>query len=239
MLIIKKLNKMPNILNIDTSSEICSVALAKEGEIIMGLESSQKMDHSISLAPFIEKCLNFIRDNKEKLDAISVTSGPGSYTGLRIGLSMAKGLAFGLEIPLITISSLEIMAVRAIFTYPDFSGEELIVPMVDARRMEVYTGVFDSRLHIKIPEKAMILDENSYTELKGHNKILFIGDGSTKFKGLYKEENALWLGEGMAHAKFMPAISELYFREKKFADVAYSVPSYLKEYQATQPKNKL
>lgn len=230
---------MPNILNIDTSSNICSVALAKDGEILMGLESSQKMDHSTSLAPFVEKCMRYLRDRNLKLEAVSVTVGPGSYTGLRIGLSLAKGLAFGYEIPLITISTLEVMAVRAIFTYADFSGEELIVPMIDARRMEVYCGVYDSNLKMKIPERALILDEKSFSELKDIKKILYIGDGTTKFKKLYTGNNAVWLGELMAHTKYMPAISEKYFREKKYSDVAYTVPNYLKEYQATTPKNKL
>ncbi|MCH5234339.1 MAG: tRNA (adenosine(37)-N6)-threonylcarbamoyltransferase complex dimerization subunit type 1 TsaB [Muribaculaceae bacterium] len=230
---------MPNILNIDTSSSICSVALAKEGEVVLGYESSKKMDHSTSLAPFVEKCLDFLRDRNESLDAVSVTSGPGSYTGLRIGMSLAKGIAFGLEIPLITLSSLEVMAVRAIFTYPGFSGEEIVIPMIDARRMEVYTGVFDSSLNLLEPEKALILDENSFKKFKNFDKIIFIGDGIEKFKDIYQNKNAIWLGDGMPHAKYMVAISEKYFRENKFSDVAYSVPSYLKEYQATTPKQRL
>ncbi|MCH5241683.1 MAG: tRNA (adenosine(37)-N6)-threonylcarbamoyltransferase complex dimerization subunit type 1 TsaB [Muribaculaceae bacterium] len=230
---------MPNILNIDTSSSLCSVALAKDGEIIMGFESSKKMDHSVSLAPFVEKCMNFLRDKKEKLDAVSVTSGPGSYTGLRIGLSFAKGIAFGLEIPLITISSLEVMAVRAIFSYFDFNGDEIIVPMIDARRMEVYSGVYDSRLNLISPERAVILDEFSFPELKNDDKVIFIGDGTTKFKDIYNGNNAIWAGEGMPHAKFMVSLSEKYYRDKRFSDVAYSLPSYLKEYQATTSKNRL
>ena len=230
---------MANILNIDTSSSICSVALAKDGEITMGLESSKQMDHSSSLAPFVEKCLSYARERGESLDAISVTSGPGSYTGLRIGLSLAKGVAFGLGIPLITISTLEVMAVRAIFSYKDFSGEELIVPMIDARRMEVYTAAYNSALNLESMPKAVILNENTYRDLKNDRKILFIGDGTEKFKPLFKQNNAVWLGPGMAHAKFMTTLAEKYYRENKFSDVAYSVPQYLKEYQATIPKNKI
>lgn len=229
---------MPNILNIDTSSSICSVGLAKDGEIIMGLESSNKMDHSVSLAPFVEKCLLYLKDRKESLDAVSVISGPGSYTGLRIGLSMAKGLAFGYDIPLITLSALEVMTVRAIFTYHDFSGEEIIIPMMDARRMEVYAGVYDSALKNLSSEKAVILDSDSFNEFN-NRKILFIGDGTTKFKDLNKSDNAIWLGEGMPHAKYMSTLSEKYYRENKFSDVAYVSPNYLKEYQATTPKNKI
>lgn len=230
---------MANILNIDTSSSICSVAVAIDGEIAFGLESSKKMDHSTSLAPFLEKCMDFIKDKELKLDAVCVSNGPGSYTGLRIGLSMAKGIAFGLDIPLITLSSLEVMAVRAIFSYHDFNGDEYIIPMIDARRMEVYTGVFDSALNLVKPETALILDENSFDDLKSHGKILFIGDGTEKFKDLYGGGNALWLGGGMPHAKYMVTLAEKKYKEKQFSDVAYTVPSYLKEYQTTQPKNRI
>lgn len=230
---------MANILNIDTSSKICSVALATDGEIRLGFESSNPMDHSVSLAPFVEKCLDYIKEKGEKIDAVSVSSGPGSYTGLRIGLSLAKGVAFGLSVPLITISTLEIMTVRAFFTYPEFSGEEIVVPMVDARRMEVYTGVYDSSLTKIEQERAEILDETSFSQLTDKEKVIFIGDGSEKFKDLYGGTNAVWLGEGMSHAKYMAPLSEKYFKEKKFADVAYAVPNYLKEYQATSPRNRL
>ena len=227
---------MANILNIDTSSKICSVAFAQDGEIRVGYESAESMDHSVSLAPFVKKCMEFLKEGQIKLDAVSVAAGPGSYTGLRIGMSLAKGLAFGLDIPLISISSLEILAVRAIFTFPEFSGQEIIIPMIDARRMEVYTCVYDSRLNLIEPEAPKILDIDSFKNLVEKDKILIIGDGSEKFKPIFKSENVVWLGQGMPHAKYMTALSEKYYRENKFSDVAYSVPTYLKEYQATQPK---
>lgn len=230
---------MAKILNIDTSSAHCSVALAIDGEVTAGFESSEKMDHSVSLAPFVEKCLENLRSRGEKPDAVSVTMGPGSYTGLRIGLSLAKGLAFGYDIPLIGLSSLEVMAVRAFFTYADFSGDELVVPMIDARRMEVYTAVFDSSLNKIKEETPLILEPDSMKDLDEGRKLLFIGDGSTKFKPVCNNGNAVWLGEGMAHVKYMAALSEKYYKEKKFADVAYSVPQYLKEYMTTKPKNRL
>ena len=230
---------MAVILNIDTSASHCSVAVAIDGEIAQGFESAEKMDHSSSLAPFIEKCLDFLKEKKLDPDAVSVASGPGSYTGLRIGMSMAKGIAFGKDIPLITISSLEVMAVRAIFTDPEFMGDELIVPMIDARRMEVYTGVYDSALNLRIEEHSKILDENSFEELIDEKKIIFIGDGTEKFKPIYKGGNAKWLGLGMPHAKYMAALSEIYYKEKRFSDVAYTVPSYLKEYQTTKPKSSV
>lgn len=230
---------MANILNIDTSAKICSVALAKDGEIMMGFESSEEMDHSRSLAPFVEKCMEYLRNNEMKLDAVSVANGPGSYTGLRIGLSMAKGISFGLDIPLIAVSSLEVMTVRAIFTYPNFNGDEYIVPMVDARRMEVYTATFDSSLNLVEPERALILEKDSFDEIVKKNKVIFIGDGTDKFKEIFEGGDVVFLGSGMPHAKYLAPLSEKYYREKRFSDVAYTVPSYLKEYQATQPKNRL
>ena len=230
---------MAKILNINTSSGICSVALSYDGEIVSSYESSTELDHSTTLAPFVEKCLDYLRLHNDRLDAVSVVNGPGSYTGIRIGLSMAKGLAFGLDIPLIALSSLEVMAVRAIFTNPDFYGDELIIPMIDARRMEVYTAGFNSKLNHVYPERALILDESSFRDIEGYDKKIFIGDGTEKFKGLYKDQSAIWIGKGMAHAKFMPALSEKYYREGIFSDVAYTVPNYLKEYMATVPKIKI
>lgn len=230
---------MANILNIDTSSSQCSVCVAKDGEVILGYESSNKMDHSVTLAPYVEKCLNYLRDNKEKLEAVSVSNGPGSYTGLRIGLSLAKGLCYGLNIPLITIPSLEVLTVRAIFSYPDIMGDEVIVPMIDARRMEVYTGIYDCGLNKKINDQAMILNETSLPELIKEQKVLFIGDGSEKYRSVYKGENGTWLGPLLPHVKYMAPLSEKYFKEQRFSDPAYSVPFYLKEYQATTPKNRI
>ena len=230
---------MALILNIETSSSICSVALAKDGEILLGFESSKEMDHSISLAPFVKKCIDFVKGKEEKLDAVSVSAGPGSYTGLRIGMSLAKGLAFGMNIPLITLSSLQILVVRAIFSYENFEGDEIIIPMIDARRMEVYAGVFDSSLHAVEEEKPIILDELSLNEYKDGSKVLFIGNGTEKFRPLFISGNAVWLGNHLPHAKYMVSLSELYYRRKQFSDIAYSVPFYLKEYQTTKPKSRI
>lgn len=230
---------MALILNIDTSSQICSVALAKDGETVVGLESADKMDHARTLAPFVDQCLDYVRQQKEKLDAIAVAYGPGSYTGLRIGLSLAKGLCFGFDIPLITISSLKVMAVRAIFSDPNFEGDETIAAMIDARRMEVYAGIFNSALNLILPEKAVILDENSFKDLEEKRKVIFIGDGVEKFRPLYKGKNAEWIPDAMAHAKYMTTLSELMYRNKEFSDVAYTVPNYLKEYQTTTPKARI
>ena len=140
------------ILNIDTSSKFCSVSAAMHGEIIFGIESAEEMDHSKTLAQFVKKALSKLKEKGLKLDAVAVVQGPGSYTGLRIGLSLAKGLSFSMNIPLITLSSLEVLTVRAIFSYPEIEGDELIIPMLDAGRMEVYTGLYDCSLNKLIDE---------------------------------------------------------------------------------------
>lgn len=230
---------MAIILNIDTSSKNCSVALTREGEVILGLESRDQMDHSTVLAPFVKECLDYIRKENLKLDAVSVIAGPGSYTGLRIGLSMAKGLAFSLEIPLLMISSLEVIAVGVMFSDFDWQGIETIVPMIDARRMEVFTCEFDSSLNYLIDEQPMILSDESFNNLFGHEKVIFAGDGCEKFKDLYKGKNGKWMSYVMPHAKYMGILSEKYFKKKVFADIAYSKPNYLKEYQTTVSKKHL
>ncbi len=230
---------MANIINIETSSKICSVALSKEGVVEYQLEDTGGMEHAIKLAPFVEKCMQELKRKGEMLDAVAVSLGPGSYTGLRIGLSMAKGLAFSLNIPLIGISTLQILAVKAMFRSMEWEGDEIIVPMIDARRMEVFTASFNFALAEIENERPLILDSQSFTNLYPYRKIIFLGDGSEKFKNIYGGENAKWLGPLMPHAKDMLALSEKYFREKRFIDIAYSTPNYLKAYQTTVPKNKV
>lgn len=232
---------MAVILNIDTSSKFCSVALASDGETFFGLVSAKEMDHSTSLAPFVEKAMESLRHKDLNLDAVSVIIGPGSYTGLRIGLSLAKGLAYSLSIPLITLGSLQVMAVEAIFSYPDFQGDEIIIPMMDAGRMEVYAAVFEAALRPLKNNEPVILDENSFLEFSLGNKVIFAGDRVKKFKDNYGDKwpRAVWLENVRPHAKFMAPLSEKFFRAQNFADIAYSKPEYLKEYKATISKNKL
>ncbi|MBD5357113.1 MAG: tRNA (adenosine(37)-N6)-threonylcarbamoyltransferase complex dimerization subunit type 1 TsaB [Bacteroides sp.] len=230
---------MANILNIETSSKICSVALSKDGVVEFLMEDTSGMNHATKLAPFVEKCMEELKRKEEILDAVAVSLGPGSYTGLRIGLSLAKGLAYSLDIPLIGISTLQLLAVKTMFRSMDWEGDEIIVPMVDARRMEVFTGAFNFSLEEIIKECPLILDEDSFKSLYAYRKVIFLGDGSDKFKEIYGSDNAEWLGSLLPHAKDMLALSEKYFREKRFINVAYSTPNYLKEYQTTVPKNKV
>ncbi len=230
---------MAIIINIETSAKTCSVALTKDGAVEFLLEDTEGMNHATKLAPFVERCMEELKRKEWQLDAVAVSMGPGSYTGLRIGLSLAKGLAFSLDVPLIGISTLQILAVKAMFRSMDWQGDEIIVPMVDARRMEVFTGAYNFALDEIVKEQPMILDGDSFKELHKYRKVLFLGDGSEKFKGVYTGENGVWLGNITTHAKDMLALAEKFNREKRYIDIAYSTPNYLKEYQTTVPKNKV
>lgn len=228
------------ILNIETSGKICSVALTRDGALEMQLDDSEGMQHANRLAPFVERCMEELKRKEEKLDAVAVSLGPGSYTGLRIGLSLAKGLAFSLGIPLIGVDTLKIIAVKAMFRSMDWTGEEVLVPMVDARRMEVFTAPFDFALNPLAEPGPMILDENSFSELLSAGRHLYlIGDGAEKAKKVIDHPNAHWINGLLPQAKDMLALSEKALREEDFIDIAYSTPNYLKAYQTTTPKNHL
>lgn len=225
------------ILNIETSSKKCSVALCRDGEVWFSLESDGVMDHSTKLAPFVDRCMEELRSRNYSLDAVAVSLGPGSYTGLRIGLSLAKGLCFGLNLPLIGINTLKLLAVKALFCNFDASGEELYIPLVDARRMEVYTAVFNNALIPLLEPTPLILTEDSFSEFKDRT-LIFIGDGVAKAKEMLEFPNAVWIDK-MPLAADMNALSEKAFREKDFIDIAYSTPFYLKNFQATTPKKNI
>lgn len=230
---------MATILNIETSGKTCSVALTREGVLEFDLDNSDGMKHAELLAPFVERAMEEVKRKEWKLDAVAVSIGPGSYTGLRIGLSLAKGLAFSLGVPLIGVSTLKILAVKAMFRNFNFTGEEILAPMIDARRMEVFTGAYDFALNALEGPAPMILDENSYASLLAEREVWFMGDGAEKAKEVIKSPNAHWIDGLNPMAKDMLALSEKAFREGDFLDIAYSVPEYLKEYQTTTPKCKI
>ena len=230
---------MATIINIETSGKICSVALTRDGVLEFDLENKDGMKHAELLAPFVEKAMAEVKRKEWTLDAVAVSIGPGSYTGLRIGLSLAKGLAFSLGVPLIGVSTLKILAVKAMFRNMNFTGEEILAPMIDARRMEVFTGAYDFSLNAVEGPGPMILDEDSYSGLLSEKEVWFMGDGAEKAKEVIKSPNAHWMDGLDPMAKDMLALSEKAFREGDFLDIAYSVPEYLKEYQTTTPKAKI
>lgn len=230
---------MANIINIETSSRVCGVAVSSEGMVEFQREDLEGMKHAERLAPFVEDCLDFMARREMPLDAVAVSIGPGSYTGLRIGLSLAKGLCFAKEVPLIGVSTLKTIAVKAMFRNLDWQGDEILVPMIDARRMEVFAGAYDFALHDMMRPGPVILDEKSFGDLLADRRCFFMGDGSAKFKDVVKSPNASFVDGLEPHARDMIALSEKAFREQDFIDVAYSVPEYLKEYQTTAPRPRL
>ena len=230
---------MANIINIETSGKVCSVAFTKDMALEKQWDDDRGMNHSTALAPFIEECLEEMHRREDKPDAVAVSMGPGSYTGLRIGLSMAKGLAYSLDVPLIGVDTLKILAVKAMFRNIDWKGDEILVPMIDARRLEVYCAAYDFALNEVMPQQALVLDENSFSQLLGDHDVWFFGDGAEKAKSVIKSPRAHWIDGLQPMAKDMLALSEKALREEDFIDVAYSVPTYLKEYNAVLPVNPL
>lgn len=225
------------ILNIETSSKKCSVALGDAGAVLFSLESDTEMDHSTKLAPFVDRCVSELRARDKSLDAVAVSLGPGSYTGLRIGLSLAKGLCFGFNVPLIGVNTLKLLAVKAMFSLNDFLEDALFIPLIDARRMEVYTAAYEINLNAVLAPEALILSPDSFCQFDG-KQIVMIGDGVRKAQEILKIPVKKWI-DAMPLAADMTALSEKAYREKDFLDLAYSVPFYLKNFQATTPKNKL
>ena len=229
---------MANILNIETSTEVCSVALTSEGQVLDHRENYDGQTHATLLSQYVKDMLDYARTREMKLDAIAVSIGPGSYTGLRIGLSEAKGLAFGLQVPLIGVNTLQLLAVSTMFNHFIEGDKVLYVPMIDARRMEVYTAVYDSALTSVVEPQAMILDERSFGDLleKGYS-LVAMGNGSDKAREVLTHEHMRFIGGIKPVAVDMMALAEKAYREQAFIDVAYSTPLYLKEFQATKPKN--
>jgi len=200
------------------------VALAKEGNTIIIKEiAEQNFSHSEKLHLFIDEVLKQAGISYKELSAIALSKGPGSYTGLRIGASTAKGLCFALDIPLITLDSLQILALQV--THQD----GLIIPMIDARRMEVYTATFDSNHNKTSDTQALIIDENSFSQI--NQKTYFIGDGAEKCKPLLQRENLIFLDQIIyPSAKEMSSLSFEKFVAQEFEDIAYFEPFYLKEF---------
>jgi len=229
---------MAVILNIETSTNVCSVALTYDGYVIGQREDYQGRNHAALLSGYIQAMLDVAKEKELKLDAIAVSIGPGSYTGLRIGLSEAKGLAYALGIPLIGIDTLQTMTATVMFS--DFFDENVVfAPMIDARRMEVFTAVHDYAMNNVMSPRPMILDESSYASYLDRGPVIFFGNGSDKAREIIKHPNANFITEIHPLACNMIALSEKAYKEGNFLDLAYSVPAYLKEFQATVPRNRI
>ena len=221
---------MSLILNIDTAITKASICLAKDQEIVELKINDVQKDHAAWLHTCIAETLKKNSFTASQLQAVAVSIGPGSYTGLRVGLAAAKGLCFALAIPLITVSTLEMIAYAV-----KEEATNLICPMIDARRMEVYTAVYDKFLQEKKSAAAMIVDETSFSSLLLSENILFCGNGSKKLKSLITNTNAIF-STTESNASHLAALSFNRFLIKGFADLAYTEPLYIKEFYSPDRK---
>lgn len=229
---------MATILHIESSTLTCSIAISEQGKCLALKESHDlSYAHSEKLVVYIDDALSSIGKKPENLDAICVSKGPGSYTGLRIGVSAAKGLSYGLGIPLLAIGSLETMSHWAKTNFSSqLAGVRYLVPMIDARRMEVYTALFDTELKQLKPVSADIIDESSFSSELSMEKVAFFGDGAAKCKDLIVHENAVFVNDFKTSAQAMISLAEHKFSIQDFEDVAYFEPYYLKDFVAGKPK---
>ena len=227
---------MPCLLHIETSVKICSVALSKSGELIWNKISPDGFSHSSCLGVYVKEAMDELKAKNWRLDAVSVSEGPGSYTGLRIGVSEAKGLCYGLNIPLIALSSLRILTESAFKTNPIV---DFYCPLIDARRMEVYSAIYDASGNQLRDIQAEIIDENSFSDFLSKGKVAFFGDGSDKCRDIIQSDNAVFISGVFPEASSMISLAEKAYAEKNFSDVAYFEPFYLKDFQATTPKARL
>lgn len=223
---------MEIFLLIETATTSCSVTVANEKKVLASKEISIPKAHASSLCPMIESVLQDSGLKVADLSAVAVSKGPGSYTGLRVGVSTAKGICFGADIPLIGIGTLDILAEAG---RSHLKGNGIIIPMIDARRMEVYAALFDSKANRISEVRAMVLDGGSFNEeLKKYDEIVFIGDGAGKFKSCLSEEQAArnQFIQTYPSAEYMLSPVLKMWKEKIFEDVAYFEPFYLKNFVA-------
>jgi tRNA threonylcarbamoyladenosine biosynthesis protein TsaB len=236
---------MALILHIETATPVCSVALSRNGETLGFQESGTGQSHATGLTVYIRELLKEHRFTADDLDAISLSMGPGSYTGLRIGASVAKGLAYGTGTPLIGIPTLESLSRGFLSRHPEAvapaaRGQSILLcPMLDARRMEVYTALFDTQLREVSPVEAMILEPGSFGNQLEKSELFFFGNGSAKASGMIRHPNARFFEDLQLSALFQAELAEFRFARKEFLDTAYFEPHYLKEFLATIPKNKI
>ena len=223
------------ILHIETSTNICSIAISENGQCIFTKSDSEGMNHAALLSVFIAEAMEFLKSVSKNPDAVAVSSGPGSYTGLRIGVSTAKGLCYGLDIPLIAVSTLEILTANALLT-AEAATNTLFCPMIDARRMEVYAAFYNQEGIIQREISADIIDENSYSAILENHSVYFFGNGAEKCKTTLTHPNAKFIDGMYPLAQNMIALAEKAYAEKKFVDVAYFEPFYLKEFYTTAAK---
>ena len=230
---------MSCILNIETSTNVCSVAVSQDGSCIFNKEDHEGPNHAVILGVFVQEALSFIDSHAIPLDAVAVSCGPGSYTGLRIGLSMAKGICYGRDVKLIAIPTLELMCVPLLLDEKINEENALLCPMIDARRMEVYSQFFDRALKEVRSINADIVENNTYDDILVQQPVYFFGNGAEKCHEVLTHHNAHIIGGIVPLAKNMYPLAEKRMANEQFEDVAYFVPFYLKDFVAKEAKKLL
>lgn len=230
---------MSCILNIDTSTNVCSVAVSQDGACIFDKEDHSGPNHAERLGAFVDEALSFIDNHAIPLDAVAVSCGPGSYTGLRIGVSMAKGICYGRDVKLLAVPTLELLCVPVLLREMVTDDDALLCPMLDARRMEVYAQLFTRSLREVRPIQADVVDADTYREYLDKHPVYFFGNGAMKCKDVIDHPNAHFIEGIEALAKNMLPLAERRMAREEFEDVAYFVPFYLKDFVAKQPRKLL
>lgn len=224
---------MPIILHIDTATENAGVCLSRDGKILHLLENREQKNHAAFVQPAIEALVEETGIKLAEISAVAATSGPGSYTGLRVGLASAKGICYALHKPLILVNTLEVMAqallTRCNSTEQPIDPAALVCPLIDARRMEVFTAIYDTSLHTILPPQAMILDSSAFQEFTRTKQVHFCGSGQFKLKDLLSHENVIF--HHTEHSvSDLAVLADKAFESQHFADLAYSEPFYVKEF---------
>ena len=224
---------MAVILHIETSSKLCSVALSREGNVLFSKMSDDGPSHAVLLGRFVDEALSYAESESLRPDAVAVSSGPGSYTGLRIGVSLAKGVAYGMGIRLIFVPTLRVLAQALEGQTP---AGALLCPMLDARRMEVYTALYNSQLQEVAPVRALVVEAGSFDSVPADTPLYIFGDGAAKCREVLAHPCLNYVDGLVPRADLMVEAAEAAFEAGQFQDVAYSEPFYLKEFQATVPQ---
>jgi tRNA threonylcarbamoyladenosine biosynthesis protein TsaB len=229
---------MACILHIDTSTDVCSVAVSEDAQVIFQQEDYSGPNHAEHLGTMVDEAMSFTDSHAIPFDAVAVSCGPGSYTGLRIGVSMAKGICYGRQLKLIAVPTLELLCVPLLLREAIEEGA-LLCPMLDARRMEVYAAVYDRALNPVREVGADIVDGDTYKEFLDRQPVYFFGNGAKKCMEVINHPNARYIDGVNPLAKWMMPLAERRFLREQFEDVAYFVPFYLKDFVAKMPKKLL
>lgn len=230
---------MSCILNIETSTNVCSVALSQDGVCLYEDVNMEGPSHAQVLAGYVKNAVSFADSHAIPIDAIAISKGPGSYTGLRIGVSEAKGVAYGRDAKLLSVPTLKLLTVPILLGHEELPEDALLCPMIDARRMEVYCALYDRALNEVIQTQALVIDSDSFKDYLDKQPIYFMGNGADKCVETIQHPNAHFIKNIVPRAKNMIPLAEMAMAKEQFEDVAYFEPFYLKEFVATKSKKLL